>query len=253
MIRERNTNGIEYFKWSEQRWIKRPIWGIMHPEEPYTWFDPDCISIDDSNCANIQFKRNPVEIKVEDKTYNPVLGNGWMESTVEFKYGVFSWDAILPVGRNLWPALWLASDYSWPPEIDCMEGWSNNNPKYIKRFLFRNIKPTTHWTNTMGEHLQETKNNICRFILHPGKKVDNFKVVWTRDYVDVLYNNIRVKRFNDKELLAQLNQKDVFMHPIMSYNVQTNSKLLLDAQNGKDFVLDEKSVFKVFSFNYYPC
>ena len=253
MVRKRNTNGIEHFEWSGQCWIKRPLWGVMHTGEPHAWFDPYCVSIDDNNCANIQFRRNPVEIKVKDKTYNPVLGRGWMESTVEFKYGVFSWDAILPTGCNLWPALWLGSDYSWPPEIDCMEGWSNNNPNYIKHFLFRNIKPTVHWNNAQGEHLQESKNNICRCILHPGKNVDNFKVVWTRNYVDVLYNNIRVKRFNNKELLAQLNQKDVFMHPIMSYDVQTNSKLLLDAQNGKDFVLDEKSVFKVFGFDYCPC
>ena len=34
--------------------------------------------------------------------------------------------AKLPYGDNLWPAFWMWSWDSWPPEIDIFEGYTNN-------------------------------------------------------------------------------------------------------------------------------
>ena len=40
----------------------------------------------------------------------------------EFTYGQVEFRALAPLGRGLWPALWLLpADRTWPPEIDVME------------------------------------------------------------------------------------------------------------------------------------
>jgi len=48
-------------------------------------------------------------------------------SAMAFRYGCFEFEAKLPAGKGLWPALWLRSDYNKPAngEIDAMEGWGS--------------------------------------------------------------------------------------------------------------------------------
>jgi len=54
-------------------------------------------------------------------------------------YGYFEINAMLPKGYGTWPAFWLLSkNLAWPPEIDILEIFGNNN----------NATMTTHWKNT---------------------------------------------------------------------------------------------------------
>jgi len=43
-----------------------------------------------------------------------------------FQYGYLQVVANIPLGKGLWPALWLAaSNLSWPPEVDILEAWGS--------------------------------------------------------------------------------------------------------------------------------
>lgn len=51
-----------------------------------------------------------------------------------FEYGYIQVTAQIPLGRGLWPALWLgASNGQWPPEVDILEHWHYEN--YGKVYL----------------------------------------------------------------------------------------------------------------------
>lgn len=216
MAKSKKWNGIETFSWQGFDWIKRPLWGINHTGDDFTYIDENMVTVSNEGCLVVDFKNNPKLLESADGSMvEKPYGRGYCRSVEEFKYGTFEWEMKCPYGNYMWPALWMSSDYSWPPEIDCMEGWSEKNPKYIKRLLFRNIKPTMHWTKD-GKHLEETKNNVLSCLLKCGDKFDKYKVVWTPDYVKVFYNNVLVKKFTDKDMLAEMNKPEVKFHAIIS-------------------------------------
>lgn len=207
-------HGIKKFAWCGYDWIARPLWGDHHPESVYDWYDQDAYEIQKDGTIILKIKDNPRTFINEDGEYvTKPWGVGWVRTTSEFKYGIFEWDMRLPYGKYLWPALWMGSDEMWPPEIDCMEGWSDESPKYIKNLIFVNIKPTTHW-GTKENKKMESKNNVLRCYIKGGKEFDHYKVVWTPDSVDIWYNNHKVKSFTNKDMLEQMNK--VSMHVIMS-------------------------------------
>lgn len=215
-------DNFETIKWCGYEWIKRPLWGDNHPNEDMVWYDQDCATINSDNHIVLNIKRNPKTFNVPNRgEVTKEFGRGSVRTTEEFKYGTFEWEMKVPEGKYVWPALWLSSDFSWPPEIDCMEGWSGDNPLYIKRCLWRNIKPTMHWSENCddvnGKHLEETKNNTWRWWLK-CTDFDKYKVEWTPKYVDVYYNGHKVKRFNNTEMLEHMNKPEVKMHVIMSIN-----------------------------------
>lgn len=211
---------FDKIEWCGYKWIKRPFWGDNHPDEKNSWFDKDCTEIDGDNNIILNIKKNPKMCDVLGQgQIMKEFAKGFVRTTEEFKYGTFEWEMKVPEGKYLWPALWLASDYSWPPEIDCMEGWSGTSPKYIKKLLWRNIFPTMHWSENCdsknGKHIQEGKSRVWRCWLKCND-FDKYKIVWTPDYVDIFYNGHKVKRFNNKEMLEHMNKPEVKMHAIMS-------------------------------------
>lgn len=237
--------GIKTFSWQGLDWIAQPLWGTAHPKHQF-WYDPTMVSVDKSGNMVLVSRDNEKMLKVDGKSVKRRWATGYCRSVQEFKYGTFEWEAIVPAGTNLWPAVWLSSDFSWPPEIDCMEGWSNNHTDYSKRLLYKNIHPTVHWTEN-GRHVSETKNNIPRSWIKDGNGFTSYKVVWTPEYVDIFYDGHLVKRFQDKKMLAHLNQENVKMHPVMTMNLQSG----FDNGDYNTYVR-LKQPFVIKSFKYTP-
>lgn len=96
-----------------------------------------------------------------------------------FKFGRIDIRAKLPVGKGLWPALWmLGTDIStvgWPScgEIDNME-LIGKTPS--------TVYGTLHWSNAAGEHASKGAN----YTLPSGdfsKEFHVFSIVWTKDNI----------------------------------------------------------------------
>jgi beta-glucanase (GH16 family) len=68
------------------------------------------------------------------KTYACRSGMVTTYPSLNFKYGYVQITAMIPFGKGLWPALWLAaSNEKWPPEIDILEHWASES--YGKVYL----------------------------------------------------------------------------------------------------------------------
>lgn len=211
-----NGKEIDSFSWQGYEWAKRPIWGDHHPDDDFTWFDSDLPYVNMNGHLVLPVKFEPKEFDVNGKKVKKPWGRCTVRTIDEFKYGTFEWEMKCPEAKWQWPALWLASDSSWPPEIDCMEGWSADTRDYVKMLLFINIKPSIHWTEADGSHGFKTKHNILKSRLKRGNSFDKYKVIWTPNYVDIYYNKTRVAHFTEKKLLNMLNKPECKMHAIMS-------------------------------------
>jgi len=242
-----NWNGIETFNWMGFEWIKRPYWGTNHEEIDFTYYDEKMTSIDKNNNMVVDFHYNPKVLPMKDGIMvDKPYGIGCCRTTQEFKYGTFEWEMRCPYGNYLWPALWMASDASWPPEIDCMEGWSDMSKKYVKNLIFRNIHPTMHWTKN-GEHIQEGKNNILTCQLKCGDNFDKYKVVWTPKFVKIYYNNNLIKTYKNKDMLDHFNKPEIKFHAIMS----SGPYKPFSSEDYNDYLKNNKPML-IKSFKYLP-
>lgn len=134
-------------EWNGYQWLQQERWGQVHPEKPDWWYDPTASYVDSEGVLNLLTKRNPRYFSEISK--ESTIGVGLVSCQTKFKWGQFEIEAKLPHGDNLWPAFWMWSQDNWQPEIDVLEGYSDNNPNYFK---FRLAKPFGFW-NIHNENL----------------------------------------------------------------------------------------------------
>lgn len=241
-------NGLPSFEWMGYDWISRPLWGDYHPKESLTYYNARANHIDKHGDLVLDILKIP---RTFDEGVERQYGVGWVRSTQQFKYGTFEWEAKLPKGYYVWPALWLTSDQGWPPEIDVVEGWTENKSNYTKYLFFNNIRPTMHWSENASEN---TGKHKFKSIRKPFRCIFNkngwnkYKCVWTPEYVDIFYNNIKIKRFDDPEMLKHFNKEGYGMHVIMSVSVEYGFKDNYCYEKYKDF----EQPMVVRNFKYKP-
>ena len=241
-------HGIPTFIWKGHKWIARPLWGEFHSGDFIFWRDKSLPYISKNGDLHLPVKWSPKLSEKDGKVRNFAMP--FVRTVEEWKYGNFEWDVILPNGYHMWPALWFGSDTGWPPEIDALEGWSDENGSYVKRLIYKNIKPTMHWSANAdedhGTHLSEAKHNNLRCLIKPWPKVNTIKCTWTKSYVDIFYNGFKLKRFKNPEMLKHFNKEGYKMHAIMS-----NSGYGPWKNENKDIITPEMEMI-VKDFRYYP-
>lgn len=204
---------METFKWCGYNWRIGHLWGRSHPQQPLNWYGDDSVRVNADGELILDIVQNAKEFDGVVKPYSV----GVVDSVEEFRYGIFKWECKQPVGTNLWSALWLTGVQTWPPEIDCMEGWSSpKKPTFVKRLFWLNIKPTMHW-GTPDDHKSQGKHNIWRWWINE-RKFNRYMVIWTKEYVKIFYNSHLVKTFDDRDMLREFNKEGVTMTAIMSMN-----------------------------------
>jgi beta-glucanase (GH16 family) len=228
--------------WSGYNWITQERWGMVHPDKYHWWYDSEAVEIDANNNLILKTRYNPKYFPEIKKT--STTGVGLISSTDEFGFGEFTVEAKLPSGPFLWPAFWMWSWDSWPPEIDVFEAYSNSQGKY---FDFTWTNPFNFWKVESNLHYgyQQTKSSIGArknlfSLVSPDKRFNKYSVIWTKYFVKWLYNDRIVRVCRDSKIMSELSNKKM--------NVIINNGVTNEGAMG---VIPESS-FIIKSFNYKP-
>lgn len=226
---------MKTISWCGYEWITQERWGQVHPDKSHWWYDESCVSIDESNSLHLKTKYNPKYFPEIDKT--SMIGVGLVSCTKEFGFGTYSIVAKLPKGKNLWPAFWMWSWDSWPPEIDVFEAYSNSMGSYIKpRMLnplgFWNVQTNVHYEDLKSDKMIGGKTHFFGF-KNPSKNFINYTLVWQENYIKFYYDNRLVRTITDPEILSQLSKKK--MNVIINNGVTANVNTINPPQS--DFII----------------
>jgi len=231
------------FTWQGYKWNTQERWGKVHPDRSYCWYDDNCVSVDEEGNLRLICKYSPAAVEHEGKTYYPKYGVGLVssdKSNPRFKYGAYTWVAKLPKGKNLWPALWMWSFDSWPPEIDVVEAWTNCTGGYY-RFPFKwNVTTNLHDPN--AKYNMAERVGICK-MPDPTENFIEYKLVWMPDFLDFYYNGKRIRTIDDPKLMRYLNE-----------NTKDGMNIIMNNHVTEKYcqkTVSEPLIVKSFSYNAY--
>lgn len=230
------------FKWKGYNWRVGQPWGDFHPDFTKSWYSANAVKVE-NDILKLTIKKDYKAFKTSVEDSETVLipyGVGLITCIEEFGYGTFEWKAQLPKGKNIVAALWLASNQCWPPEIDCVEAFTNSRGSYNRCLFQRKIQPNIHYSDDNKIHQQKGAVNTCRFLFDINKAID-YKINFFPDIIEVFYNGKSVMKETRDCILKDF--KDIKMFPIMNINV-------MEGFQKKD--LDSVTTFNINSFNYIP-
>jgi hypothetical protein len=215
-------------KWQGYEWLSQERWGNIHPEKPECWYDPSAIEITADETLRLKARPNPKEFTITtigpdgtEKITSPV-GIGLISCTEKFEYGKFEIEAKLPNGPYAWPAFWMWSFETYPPEIDVIEGYSNKRSSY---FNWRHdMLIGRFWRVKSNIHLEDkvkcatkggmNEDGTYRWQLgakagwlgfkSPSKRFNKYGVEWYPDQIRILFNDKCVRKITDKAVLDQM-------------------------------------------------
>ncbi len=232
-------------KWCGHEWLTKERWGDIHPDKTFCWYDSKAVEIDNNGFLHLKTKLNSKHF--EDIGVRSEVGVGLVSCLTHFSFGSFEIECKLPTGSNLWPAFWLYSFQSWPPEIDIFEAYSNNKSSYfdfdIKNPLkFWNLKSCLHY-GTVDNHQNITDKKSFFGFKNPRKSFIKYRCDWYPDRIDIFYNGWKVRSITDSEVLSQLNGKT--MNVIINNSITQNSSIIDFKES--DFII---KYFKYTKFNF---
>lgn len=234
---------METINWSGYEWITQERWGQVHPEKWFQWYDSSAVKIDDSDRLHLLTHKNPKKFEEIEKV-SPI-GVGLVSNLTRFSYGSFEICAKLPKGKFLWPAFWMYSWSSWPPEIDVFEGYSGKNVNYFNLdwkdiFNPRNIHTNIHWLNNGKHDTTGGGRGKLNFFKNPTKNFIKYRLDWYPDRIELFWNNKIVRLIDDKEVMKCFQNIEL--------NVIINNAVMW----GVDFDNPTESDFVIESFKYIP-
>ncbi len=204
-------------KWQGYEWLTQEKWGQYHPDTPIVWYDPSAVEFDSDTLI---LKCRPNE-KIFDGVKIPI-GIGLISCTTEFGYGKFEICAKLPNGTFTWPAFWMWSFESWPPEIDVFEGYSKRSGYF--NWSLRSLIGK-FWAVNSNIHLGKLPNN---YMLgpkshwlgwrSPSKKFNKYGLIWTDSEIKILFNNRVVRKITDEKVISQF--RGIKMNVILNNSIQ---------------------------------
>lgn len=177
----------------------------IHPDDPNEYYDDTAVRKDGNDIVLI-VKDNPAEVSHwNGKTYESRFGRGMIYSVDTFSYGTYILKCKFPKGKYVEPAFWLSSADSWPPEIDIFEGYAGCLGGY-NQIPKRRIESNCHF-HVFDDNMEEVIKNHedcggkgCSWgAVKDPFAVNEYKLVWTPDRIDIYYNDKRVRSFTEWE------------------------------------------------------
>ncbi len=229
------------FSWCGHEWITSERWGLIHQDKPYCWYDNSAVHMNMDKSISLKTHKNPRYF--ENLKISSPVGVGLISCTTKFGHGRFSLEAKLPSGSNLWPAFWMWSWDSWPPEIDVFEGYTNSKGNYFKmRFPevlgFWNVQSNVHYKKGGDNKMTGPKNHWIGFKKPDGGFI-KYEVEWRHDRIDFFWDGRKVRTIKDKAILDQMNTTTM--------NVVINNSITAEA----DLENPPISEFTIRNFQYF--
>jgi beta-glucanase (GH16 family) len=181
----------DFTAFNESRWRIGQPWGVMHPGSTYQYYDVK--SVRTTEFGLILDHRYAPEYKSHYSLESPVLSPysvGLVTSRDFYRYGFFKFKISLPHGVGLWPAIWLTSIDTWPPEIDILEAYTNEIGLYNGRFetnLHYKIYPDNSDAGAQKHPLTQNDATVSCW--------------WTKHFIRFYYNGLLVRQITDKQVL----------------------------------------------------
>ena len=195
LVVEDNFSIFDNSKWR----VSQP-WGDFHPDSTYDYYGKNAVSVDGK--LVLQQKYAPKEFDLNGKKITIPYSIGLVSSIEVYGYGFYEFDIQLPKGIGLWPAVWLTSGDSWPPEIDILEAYSDDNYNYGK-----SLQSNLHFGI-----VPDNKNSggIDHIVKDP---LDKLKVscLWTKDCIKIYYNGYLVRKITSEETLKWFRDKKMMI------------------------------------------
>lgn len=213
---------MKTINWSGYEWLTQERWGQIHKDKSYCWYDPSAVQTTLKGYLNLKTQYNPKEFK--DLDIRAKIGVGLVSCTEKFGPGVFEIEARLPYGKNLWPAFWMWSWDSWPPEIDIFEGYTRKNANYSrfnwnKPWAWWHIDTNVHYTKNDKNKMWGPKSHFMGF-KDPTRNFIKYKLDWSLDSLKFYYNNRLVRTVNDPLVMKQINSTK--MNVVINNHVTKN-------------------------------
>lgn len=226
-------------------WEVGEPWGIAHPKHS-CYSDPSQVTnVNGHLYFGIEFK----PAIINDKKYQWAIGKVHSEQLI--KYGTIDATFQLPLGRHLWPAIWLYDVENWPPEIDILEGWSGygygplkGRNDYLRLPWCQYIHPGLVHPNGLGGAYGTCGNKgVWRWQINTQGR-NQCRLVWKPEKIEVSYNGYVIMCETRPEVLKAFN--DSHGMTIVLNNYVTN-----------DFNMDDywditRTYFRILDLKYRP-
>lgn len=246
------------FKWCGYTWTNEMEGGrLINLETPWCWYSLDTISVCQDDVLELSIRYNPKEITYWDgKTYNPTLEVSNMRSLEDFGYGEFSADVMLPNGSNLWPSFWLSGSKNWPPEIDILEAWGDDNGYFrwtvpYFPYLLPSWKTTTniHYNGKDLLHRSVGSKNVS-FLKQPKDPAENwltYKCRWEPSKITFYIGGREIRRIDGdvpRELTTNLT------NPMLGFKM--NAIFNVWCEDPSKHSVSLRTPMKIKNFTYKP-
>ncbi len=183
-------------KLNREKWRDNYYWGGRYNENGVTYYGEN----------QFQFTDTTLLIVAEKDSSNgkkPYL-SGMIDCSPSFKqqYGYFEIRSKNPKGTGFWPAFWLVSTETWPPEIDIYEFFTNEPNR---------IKTNQHWLNKKKKKKMQPKGYKMKVDASDGFHV--YAVEWTKKKIKWFCDNKRIKtsrrgrKYLDKKMHIIINNE----------------------------------------------
>lgn len=178
------------------KWDNGAEFGIQpyHPAQLWQWYDPEQIK-QTSNGVELSSVVKPKYFEEINTSIPNAIG--MLRTKDAWKYGIFIFQAKLPSGMWLWPALWLSGRWNWPPEIDVVEALSENTYNYDNN---RHITSNIHRSDGKGGD-KMTGSRKHRLPNQTTKEYIEYALWWEEDFIKIYYNGYLVLHVTDKDVL----------------------------------------------------
>ena len=118
--------------------------------------------------------------------------SGLISSKRSFKFGWIEATIQLPKEEMQWSAFWTSGLDSWPPEIDILEAYTDQDVEKIK------IQPNIHWKTVNGKSSYGAPTIPVK---DPSDRFVQYAVHWTEDFIKFYYDGILVQVCDNKQML----------------------------------------------------